>query len=104
MLSVLMGLEPESIAAVYRVRYAGFVAALATVTGDGDGARDAVQEGFAVALRERSTFRGGSVEAWIWRIALRAALRARQRDGVMGVDVDAADPRLVDGDRDPELT
>lgn len=104
MLSPVMGPDPDSIAAVYRMRYVGFVAAVATVTGDREGARDAVQEGFAIALRERSKFRGGSMEAWIWRIALRAALRARQRDGIQSLDVDTADPQLVDGERDPQLT
>ena len=104
MLSLVMGAESDSIAAVYRARYAGFTAALATVTGDQEAGRDAVQEGFAIALRERSKFRGGSLEAWIWRIALRAALRARQSEGERALGIDAADPELVDPERDPELT
>jgi RNA polymerase sigma-70 factor (ECF subfamily) len=103
MLSLVMGLDPDSIAAVYRRRSGGFVAALATVTGDREGARDAVQEGFAIALRERSAFRGGSLEAWIWRIAQRVAMRARQEEGPLA-HLDAVDPQLLDGERDPHLT
>ena len=103
MLSLVMGVDKDSIAAVYRRRYVGFAAALATVTGDAEAGRDAVQEGFALALRERSKFRGGSLEAWIWKISLRAALRARQSDGQPTV-IDAAEPQVVDRTRDPELT
>lgn len=104
MLSVVMGVDAERIAAVYRERYEGFCAALATVTGSQESGRDAVQEGFALALRERSKFRGGSLEAWIWRIALRVALRIRQADGSLASNVDASYPALVDRERDPELT
>ena len=63
---------------VYERRYAGFRNALATVTGSYDTAHEAVQEGFARALRERSRWRGGSLEAWVWRIALRTALEMRR--------------------------
>ncbi len=50
--------------------------ALAT-TGNLESARDAVQEGFARAIRSRQTFLGtGSIEAWLARCVLNAA-----RDG-----------------------
>lgn len=103
MLSCVMGLDHESIAAVYRRRCGGFVAALAMVTGDLEAARDAVQEGFAIALCERSAFRGGSPEAWIWKIALRVAMRPRKQEGPLAY-LDTVDPQLLDGDRDPRLT
>jgi RNA polymerase sigma factor (sigma-70 family) len=42
--------------------------------GDGEDALDAVQEGFARALRQRRSFRAeGSLEGWIWRIVLNVA-------------------------------
>ncbi len=68
-----MDATAETIEQVYRRRYVGFRNALAAVTGSQDSARDAVQEAFARALAHREQFRGGSLEAWIWRIAIRAA-------------------------------
>jgi DNA-directed RNA polymerase specialized sigma24 family protein len=47
--SEAVGAEAQAIEAVYRARYGGFRNALATVTGSYDSARDAVQEGFAIA-------------------------------------------------------
>ena len=97
--------DPESIEAVYRERHEGFRNALATVTGGHDSARDAVQEGFAIALAKRSQFRGGSLEAWIWRITLSVALdgrRAARRLALNGVP-ETLDARLPDPVGDPEL-
>jgi DNA-directed RNA polymerase specialized sigma24 family protein len=74
-----MGCEPEEIAAVYRARYAGFGRALAHLLGDSDAAHDAVQEGFARALAARRRYRGGSLEAWVWRIVERTAVEQRRR-------------------------
>jgi RNA polymerase sigma factor (sigma-70 family) len=73
-----MGAKPEAIEAVYRARCHGFRNALAAVTGSHDTARDAVQEGFAIALAKRSQFRGGSLEAWVWRISLSCAIDGRR--------------------------
>ena len=96
---------------VYRRRYARFYDAVRTLAG-ADGARDAVQEGFARALAHRASFRGeGSLEAWIWRITLRAALELRTNAKrrmtpapvVDGLDVERFDPVLADEQRDPEL-
>ncbi len=64
----------KQIERVYRERYVGFRNALAAVTGSYDSARDAVQEAFARALRERASFRGeGPLEAWLWRILVNRA-------------------------------
>ena len=87
---------------LYRERYSGFCNALATVTGDRDSARDAVQEGFARALRSRSQFRGGSLAAWVWRIALRAAHDQRRwarRTAMNG----SLDPAPLHPERDSEV-
>lgn len=71
---------PEVIERVYREQFTRFFRALVAITGDPDDARDAVQEGFARALVARGTYRGeGSLEGWIWRIALNAAADARRR-------------------------
>jgi DNA-directed RNA polymerase specialized sigma24 family protein len=68
----------EEIERVYRVRYAPFARATAALLGDEQRAHDAVQEGFAHALTRRRQFRGGSLEAWVWKIVVR---RRKTYDG-----------------------
>ena len=88
---------------MYRERYVGFRNTLAAVTGSYDSARDAVQEAFARALRQRASFRAeGSLEAWIFRIALRAALEKRRNGREVPLD-DSLDPEVLEAERDPEL-
>jgi RNA polymerase sigma-70 factor (ECF subfamily) len=100
-----VGADADAIEAVYRSRHSGFRNALATVTGSQESALDAVQEGFAIALAKRTQFRGGSLEAWVWRIALRCAIHGR-RAGLRSEpndSLDAIDPRLTAPERDPVL-
>ena len=88
---------------LYRERYTRFRNGVATVTGGYDTAHDAVQEGFARALRARRQYSGrGSLEGWVWRIVLRTALEQR-RPGEE-VALDAADPVFVEPERDFALT
>jgi DNA-directed RNA polymerase specialized sigma24 family protein len=64
----------EAIEVVYRTRAVDFFRFALAKTGDPEQARDAVQEGFARAIRGRATFHGaGSVEAWVARCVLNAA-------------------------------
>jgi len=64
----------ENLEELYRSRYEVFARVAASVTGDPERARDAVQEAFATAVRKRRSFRGeGPLEAWVWRIVLNAA-------------------------------
>jgi RNA polymerase sigma-70 factor (ECF subfamily) len=102
MLSLAMDELERAIEDLYRQRYVGFRNALATVTGSYDTARDAVQEGFARALASRRKFRGdGPLGAWVWRIALRAALEAK---GVGELPLaEQIDPQLVEPERYPAL-
>ena len=70
-------MEPSlsEIEAVYRRRGVDFFRLALARTGDPEQARDAVQEGFAHALRGRRSYRGtGSLEAWIARCVINAAL------------------------------
>jgi RNA polymerase sigma-70 factor (ECF subfamily) len=103
-LSHTVSASTKEIERVYRERYVGFRNALATVTGSRESARDAVQEGFARALRERKRFRGeGPLEAWIFRIALRTAVESR-RNGREVAFADAVDPALPAAEAvDPDL-
>jgi RNA polymerase sigma-70 factor, ECF subfamily len=64
----------------YRQRYRRFLRVATAIVGNEPGGHDAVQEGFAQALREQQSFRGdGPLEAWVWRIVVNAALAARRR-------------------------
>ena len=68
------GASLEELEALYRNRFDVFARVAASVTGDSERARDAVQEAFATAVRKRRSFRGeGPLEAWVWRIVLNAA-------------------------------
>jgi RNA polymerase sigma factor (sigma-70 family) len=72
----------HAIEAIYRRRGADFFRFALARTSDPELARDAVQEGFARAIRARDSFRGsGSLEAWIGRCVLNAALDASQTFG-----------------------
>jgi RNA polymerase sigma factor (sigma-70 family) len=93
----------QAIERLYRERYAGFRDALATVTGSRESARDAVQEAFARALRDRRRLRDeSSLAAWVWKIALRVALQSTRRERPLEGE-DVGDPGLVEPARDPEL-
>jgi RNA polymerase sigma-70 factor (ECF subfamily) len=88
-----------AIEALYRERYTRFRNGVAPVAGSYEAARDAVQEGFARALRSRDQYLGrGSLEGWVWRIVLRTALEQRRP----GEDfpLDAVDPVFVEPERD----
>ena len=66
----------QALEELYRRRYTQFRNGVATLTHSYDAARDVVQEAFARALRAEATFRGeGSLEAWVWRMVVNAALR-----------------------------
>lgn len=68
------GASLDELEALYRSRFEVFARVAASVTGDAERARDAVQEAFATAVRKRGSFRGeGPLEAWLWRIVLNAA-------------------------------
>jgi RNA polymerase sigma factor (sigma-70 family) len=68
------GASLDELEALYRTRFEAFARVAASVTGDPERALDAVQEGFAAAVRKRGSFRAdGPLEAWVWRIVLNAA-------------------------------
>jgi RNA polymerase sigma factor (sigma-70 family) len=63
-----------SLEALYRDRGGDFFKFAVARTGDEELAREAVQEGFARALRRRRTFRGtGPFAAWVARCVINAA-------------------------------
>ena len=97
------GASLDEVEALYRNRFDVFARVAASVIGDSERARDAVQEAFATAVRKRHSFRGdGPLEAWVWRIVLNAA-RSDVRRSIPAVEYD--DPAAANGhpERDAEL-
>jgi RNA polymerase sigma-70 factor (ECF subfamily) len=78
-----MGSERQLLAeieALYRERFPDFVAVAASIVGDRDAAREAVQDAFAGVVRGRSDYRGDApLEAWVWRAVVNAARKKRRR-------------------------
>jgi RNA polymerase sigma factor (sigma-70 family) len=85
---------------VYRGRGADFFRLALAKTGDPEAARDAVQDGFAQAIRGRRSFRGsGSLEAWVARCVINAAhdvRRAASQTDVVLSDLPTDDGGSVD--------
>ena len=64
--------------ALYRRGYRQFLRVAIAIVGDEARGHDAVQEGFARAIRSADTYRAdGNVEAWLWRIVINAAHATR---------------------------
>ena len=95
-------IDEKALEQLYRERYVGYRNALATITGSTDSARDAVNEAFARALRSRSQFRGGSLAAWVWRIAVNAAHEQRRDDERAALN-GSLDPAPLHPERHPQL-
>ena len=88
---------------LYRDRYTRFRNGVAPVTGSYETAHDAVQEGFARALRASRKYSGrGSLEGWVWRIVLRTALELRRPGNEVALE--EVDPAFVEPERDFALT
>lgn len=80
----------EEIERVYRQRLPEFRRVAAAMLGNREAARDAVQEGFAVAVRKRKSFRAeGPLEAWLWRVVINAVREQARRP------VEVLDPEPV---------
>lgn len=70
----------SAIEEVYRRRYASFLRLGYALLGSREHAHDAVQETFAVALREQQSFRGeGSLDGWLWRTMLNTCRQEQRR-------------------------
>jgi RNA polymerase sigma-70 factor (ECF subfamily) len=98
-----MDRRARAIEDLYRRRYGRFHGVLSTITGSYESGHDAVQEAFARALAKRSEVREeGSLEGWVWQIAVRTALEARTGKELVSLN-GALDPALVDPQRDAAL-
>ncbi|MGZ4371344.1 MAG: RNA polymerase sigma factor [Gaiellaceae bacterium] len=95
------GLLTGELEDLYRVRYRHFLRVASAIAGDEAGAHDAVQDGFAQALREQQSFRGeGPLEAWVWRTVVNAALAARRRRLARREDPEAVGIASANGQAD----
>jgi RNA polymerase sigma factor (sigma-70 family) len=96
------GARLDELEELYRSRFEVFARVAASVTGDPERARDAVQDAFATAVRKRGSFRReGPLEAWVWRIVLNAARSDVRRSAAAVCDEPvSANGRPAD---DPEL-
>jgi RNA polymerase sigma factor (sigma-70 family) len=82
----------------YRRRYRQFLRVATAIVGDEAAGHDAVQEGFAQALREQRSFRGeGTVDGWVWRIVVNAALASRRRGVAWRASPEAVEPASPNG-------
>jgi RNA polymerase sigma-70 factor (ECF subfamily) len=99
-----MAADAKELEALYRRRHGAFLNGLAPIAGSYELARDAVQETFVRALKRRRGYRGeGSLEAWVWRIAIRTAIDQRQLGKEVSLDQVLEPIGLPEPERDPEL-
>jgi RNA polymerase sigma-70 factor (ECF subfamily) len=72
---------------LYRAQFPRFARLAHALLGDREHARDAVQEAFARALRQRRKLRSvDSLEAWMWRTVTNVCLDERRRRHPLPVD------------------
>jgi len=67
------------IEAIYRLRYPAFLRVASAIAGKDELGEDAVQDGFAGAVRSRTRFRGGPLEPWLWTAVVNAARTVRRK-------------------------
>lgn len=98
------GADLAEIERVYRERLPEFRRVAAAIVGNREAARDAVQDGFASAVRQRASFRREApLEAWLWRIVVNAAREQRRRPDETPVPGVAASNGFHDDDTDPRI-
>ena len=77
---------------LYRDEFPRFTRVARAITVDRESAVDAVQEGFADALRHASQWSGrGSLDAWVWRCVVNRARKSRLRPASVPVGQDVLD-------------
>src|SRR5215469_10919225 len=93
-------LWPE-IESLYRAKFGRFERVARAITGDRESALEAVQEGFADALRRSGQWAGhGPLEGWVWRCVVNRARKARRRPVF---ELSGGEPSSNGGPGDSEL-
>jgi len=86
---------------IYRERLPRFERVARAVTGNRESALEAVQDGFADALRNAHRYTAaGPLEGWVWRCVVNRALKARTAPTLPEVEVWVEDDRNGSGDAD----
>ena len=84
---------------VYRGGYSGFVRVARAITGERESAVEAVQDGFADALRCADQWAGrGPLQAWVWRCVINRARKARPRQRLVDVSASTAESHHDDSE------
>ena len=79
------------IESIYREEFRRFERVARAITGDRESSLDAVQEGFADALRHAGQWKGrGSLEGWLWQCVVNRARKARPSRPVAALLADEA--------------
>lgn len=79
------GVTVAEIERLYRSHFHQYLRVAEAIAGDPDGGFDAVQDGFARAIRYRATFRhDASLSTWVWRCVVNAARAVRRSSAVSG--------------------
>jgi RNA polymerase sigma factor (sigma-70 family) len=74
---------------IYRERYRQFLRVAIGILGDEPSSHDAVQEGFARALRRLESYSGaGSFEGWTWRVVTNEILTQSARRSQTGTEAE----------------
>jgi RNA polymerase sigma-70 factor, ECF subfamily len=76
-----MSADLEQLEELYRRDLDRFVRVATAILGDREAARDAVQDGFAVAVRKRKSYSSrGPLAAWVWKVIVNTARNAKRRE------------------------
>lgn len=76
-----MSASLEELEELYRSDLDRFVRVATAMLGDREAAWDAVQDGFAVAVRKRRQYRGrGPLAGWVWQVVVNTVRNSRRRD------------------------
>jgi RNA polymerase sigma-70 factor (ECF subfamily) len=76
-----MSANLEEIEELYRRDLDRFVRVATGILGDREAARDAVHDGFAVAVRKRKSYSGrGPLAGWLWHVVINTVRNAKRRE------------------------
>jgi RNA polymerase sigma-70 factor, ECF subfamily len=98
------GASLDELERVYRARFGDYQRVAAAIVGDAETARDAVQEAFVSAVRNRTRFRrDGPLDAWLWRAVVNAALNQHRSRARVVPPVEAGNGHVADAEEDVRL-